>query len=136
LISYLASEVGEEAAHEMVRWIKEAVSPAELAVVYAEHDCLLAPPWLDGLNLTIFEFIMTQLSLNGGVVAVSLLTGARAVLRGVIDLTPGDVARMAIAIKNCFDDIGSRRAQGRMQVMMNSVPSLAQWWQDFKALAL
>jgi len=119
-----------------VEWQQTASAPSDLAVTYANSDCLLIAPKVDGWNLTGPEFISSQPEGSGAVVGMSSGTGAYQRFGDyVIELHAEDPLRMAYALHYICGLIGSDWAISRMQLMRQVVPGLGDWWRNFKSLA-
>jgi len=119
-----------------VYWQTEPSTPEELAGLYAHTDVLLIPAPVDGFNLTASEFIAAQKECSGSIVCLSRGAGAFEVFGDLCtELVSADVERMAIAIRNAANDIGTTFAKTRMAVLKQRVPTIDKWWLQFKTLA-
>lgn len=119
-----------------VYWQQEPSTPEDLACLYAHTDVLLIPAPVDGFNLTASEFIASQKEDSGAILCLSRGAGAFEVFGDFsTELVSADVERMAIAIRNAANDIGSAFAKSRMAVLKQQVPDIDKWWKQFKTLA-
>jgi trehalose-6-phosphate synthase len=97
---------------------------------------LLIPAPVDGFNLTASEFIASQKKGSGAIVCLSRGAGAFEVFGDLCtELVSSDVNRMAIAVRNAANDIGSPYAKNRMAELKTRVPEMDKWWNGFKTLS-
>jgi trehalose 6-phosphate synthase/phosphatase len=85
-----------------VRYVPEAVPPADLAAIYRAADVMLVTSVRDGMNLVAKEFVSTRQD-EDGVLVLSELTGAAGELREALTVNPYSVEELVSAMTRALD---------------------------------
>ncbi len=100
-----------------VKYLYRSHSQLELAGLYLAADVALVTPLRDGMNVVAQEFACVN---ENGVLMLSSLTGADAVLTGAVSVNPFDTEGVARALKDALTlpeaDRSARAAQLRARV--------------------
>ena len=85
-----------------VRYVPEALPPADLAALYRAADVMLVTSVRDGMNLVAKEFVSTRTD-DDGVLVLSELTGAAGELREALTVNPYSVDEVVAAMTRALD---------------------------------
>lgn len=110
-----------------IRYLHQAVEPAQLAALYRAADVMLVTPLRDGMNLVAKEFVATRTD-DDGVLVLSEFAGAAGEVPEAVGVNPYDVDEMAAAIHRALTMERAERRRRMHSARQRVLARDASWW--------
>jgi trehalose 6-phosphate synthase/phosphatase len=112
-----------------VIYLRQSVSPPELAALYAAADIAWVSPLRDGMNIVGKEYVACQ-GAGGGVLVISEFAGAAREMAEAIRVNPYDAERSAEAIDRALNLAEDERHERQAALLSRVQSNSATAWSD------